>query len=53
MFYYSAYSLRIESELRLPELPCAAAGGDVEIRLTQPGAIIPARSIDWIEAPEP
>ena len=33
MYYYCAYGLNIGSELRLPELATADAGGDVTIRL--------------------
>jgi hypothetical protein len=45
--YYSAYSLRIGSEIPLLELPPAPGGGDVDIRLRQPRPVNGAQSIRW------
>jgi len=47
MFYYSAYNLRIASELPLPEFAPAGRGGDVEIRLRAPRRLQAARAIEW------
>ncbi len=51
MLYYSAYSLRIGSEIPLPELLPAPGGGDVDIRLAQARPLDGAQSIRWRASP--
>jgi hypothetical protein len=47
VLYYSAYSLRIGSEIPLPELLPAPGGGDVDIRLGEARPLEGAQSIRW------
>ncbi|MDR3701283.1 MAG: hypothetical protein P4L56_16675 [Candidatus Sulfopaludibacter sp.] len=47
MLYYSAYNLRIGSEIPLLELPPAQTGGDVDIRLTEARPLDGTQSIQW------
>ena len=47
MFYHCAFQLRIASEVPLPELPSFGHGGDVEICLRTPQAVVGRRSIEW------
>ena len=49
MHYYSAYNLRIQSEIVLPELPAAAPGADLVITVERPGCLIETRSIEFSE----
>ena len=51
MFCYSAYDLRIGSDIPLPELPESHSGSDVEVRLMPAGGIVTARSIEWRDSP--
>ncbi len=53
MLYYSAYSLRIGSEIPLLELPAAEHGGDVEIQLREPQPLDKEQSIEWHAKPYP
>jgi hypothetical protein len=53
MFTYSAYDIRIASDLRLPELPCASGPADVSIRLAAPEGPVAERSIVWRDGPPP
>lgn len=51
VLYYSAYSLRIGSEIPLLELPPAEGGGDVDIRLRPAKPLGGGQSIDWKSGP--
>jgi hypothetical protein len=50
MHYYSAYNLRIQSQIALPELPPAPPGSDLTITLAPPQDLNDARSIEFGDA---
>jgi hypothetical protein len=47
MHYYSAYNLRIQSEIELPELPSAPPGSDLTITIARPQSLDDTRSIEF------
>lgn len=47
MFHYSAYNLRIASDVPLPELSSASEGRDIEVRLIEGQRVLEQRSIEW------
>jgi hypothetical protein len=51
MFHYSAYNLRIRSEIRLPELPYGLPGNGLEVRLAPADGASKPRAIEWRETP--
>jgi hypothetical protein len=53
VLYYSAYSLRIRSEIPLLELPTAEQGGDVDIQVREAERLDEAQSIEWRAKPYP
>jgi hypothetical protein len=50
MHYYSAYNLRIQSEIELPEMPSAPPGSDLTITVARPQDLNEARSIEFDDA---
>ena len=47
MHYYSAYNLRIQSEIELRELPSAPPGSDLTITVERPQDLNEIRSIEF------
>jgi hypothetical protein len=50
MHYYSAYNLRIQSQIALPELPPAPPGSDLTISVAPPQDLNHTRSIEFGDA---
>jgi len=52
VYYYSAYSLHIGSDIPLLELPSTDRGGDVNVLLRKPRPLDAPQSIRWIDGPQ-